>query len=199
MRNQFLYQTSTLYECCINKLQQGERTFTFHILSFGHPTMSIPNTRPDSFFREGKMLKEGSRERTDDWVTMMGLSTQVLLQSLSPGLCSSICSSQLHLHHSSQVRRISLLENRGNPTFTCSVVSTRNWLPWGYLTRNVWTHFWLSWLKEEVTAASSRGRGRCDTPCNVQVPSPTKTCLVQMSTLLRFRKPTLVLCKTRNA
>ena len=132
-----------------------KENFIFYILFFGHSTMSIPNTRPDSFFRAGGMLKEGSRERTDDWVTMMGLSTQVLLGS-SPGLCSPICSSQLHLHHSSQVRRISLSENRGNPAFIpVQWFSARNWLPQGYLTNNVWTHFWLSRLKEEVTAASS--------------------------------------------
>ena len=121
-----------------------KENFIFYILFFGHSTMSIPNTRPDSFFRAGEMLKEGSRERMDDWVTMMGLSTQILLAS-SPGLCSPICPSQLHLHHSSQVRRISLSENRENPSFTpVQWFSARNWLPQGYLTNNVWTHFWLS-------------------------------------------------------
>ena len=34
MSNQFLDQTLTLHECYINKLQQGEKNFTFHILSF---------------------------------------------------------------------------------------------------------------------------------------------------------------------
>jgi hypothetical protein len=46
---------------------------TFHILTFCHPTMSIPNTRPDSFLRAGGMLKEGSRERIEDWIIMMRL------------------------------------------------------------------------------------------------------------------------------
>ena len=132
-----------------------KENFTFHILSFCHPTRSIPNTRPDSFFRAGGMLKERSRERVENWIIVMSLSTQVLLSS-SPGLCSPICSSQLHLHHSSQVRSISLPEDRGNPAFTPALwFSTRNWFPRGYLTNNVWTHFWLSRLREEVTTASS--------------------------------------------
>ena len=144
MRNQFLDQTSTLYECCINKLQQSERELYIAHTILWPPNYEYPQHETRFFLRAGKMLKEGSRERMDDWVTMMGLSTQILLGS-SPGLCSSICSSQLHLHHSSQVRRISLLENRGNPTFTqAQWFSTRNWLPRGYLTSNVWTHFWLS-------------------------------------------------------
>ena len=94
-----------------------KENFTFHILSFCHPTMSIPNTIPDSFFRAGGMLKEGSRERIENRIIVMGLSPQVLLSS-SPGLCSPICSSQLHLHHSIQVRSISLPEDRGNSAFT---------------------------------------------------------------------------------
>ena len=81
--------------------------FTFHVpFDCGYlPT----HTTPDSFFRAGGMLKEGSRERIEDWVIMVGLSTQILLSS-SPGLCNPFCSSQLHLHHSSQVMSVSLLE-----------------------------------------------------------------------------------------
>ena len=110
-----------------------KENFTFHIQSFCHQTMSIPNTRPDSFFRASGMLKEGSRERIENWIIVMGLSPQVLLSS-SPGLCSPICSSQLHLHHSSPVRSISLPEDRGNPAFTpAQWFSTRNWFPRGYL------------------------------------------------------------------
>ena len=125
-----------------------KENFTFHILSFCHPTMSTPNTRPDSFFRAGGMLKEGSRERVENWIIVTGLFTQVLLSS-SPGLCSPICSSQLHLHHSIQVRSISLPEDRGNSAFTpAQRFSARNWLPRGYLTNNVWTHFWLSRLRD---------------------------------------------------
>ena len=106
-----------------------KENFTFHILSFCHPTMSTPNTRPDSFFRAGGMLKDGSRERIENWIIVMGLSPQVLLSS-SPGLCYPIYSSQLHLHHSSQVRSISLPEDRGNTAFTLAQwFSTRNWLP----------------------------------------------------------------------
>ena len=132
-----------------------KENFTFHILSFCHPTRSIPNTRPDSFFRVGGMLKEGSRERVENWIIMTGLSTQVLLSS-SPDLCYPICSSQLHLHHSSQVKSISLPGDRGNPAFTpAQWFSTRNWLPRGYLTNKVWTYFWLSRLREKVTTASS--------------------------------------------
>ena len=131
------------YECCI-KLQQGERELCIPHTILCHPTMSIPNTRPDYFFRAGGMLKEGSRENTEDWIIMMGLSTQVLLSS-SPGLCRPICSYQLHLHHSSQVMRISLLEDRRNPAFTPALcLSARNWLPQGHLINNVWVWFWLS-------------------------------------------------------
>ena len=141
--NQFLDQTLTLYECCI-KLQQGERELCIPHTILCHPTMSIPNTRPDYYFRAGGMLKEGSRENTEDWIIMMGLSTQVLLSS-SPGLCRPICSYQLHLHHSSQVMRISLPEDRRNPTFTPALyLSARNWLPQGHLINNVWMCFWLS-------------------------------------------------------
>ena len=50
-----------------------KETFTFSILPFCHPTMSIPNTKPDSFFRAGGMLKEGSRERIENWIIMMRL------------------------------------------------------------------------------------------------------------------------------
>ena len=139
--------TSTNY----NRVKEN---FTFHILFFGHP-IEYPQHKTRFFLRAGEMLKEGSRERMDDWVTMMGLSTKILLGS-SPGFCSSTCSSQLHLHHSSQVRRISFLENRGNPAFIpAQWFSTRNWLPRGYLTNNVWTQFFLSRLREEVTAAPS--------------------------------------------
>ena len=145
--NQFLDQTLTLYECCI-KLQQGERELCIPHTILCHPTMSIPNTRPDYFFRAGGMLKEGSRERIENWIIVMGLSPQVLLSS-SPGLCSPICSSQVHRHHSSPVRSISLPEDRGNPAFTpAQWLSTRNWFPGGYLANNVWAHFWLSQLRD---------------------------------------------------
>ena len=142
MSNQFLDQTLTLYECCINKLQQGERELYIPHNILCHPTMSIPNTRPDSFFRAGGMLKEGSRERIENWIIVMDLSMQVLLGS-SPGLCSPICSSELRFHHSSQVRGISLLEDRGNPAFIpAQWFSTRNSrFPGEYLANNVWTHF----------------------------------------------------------
>ena len=50
-----------------------KENFTFHILSFCHPTMSTPNTRLDSFLRAGGMLKEGSRERIENWIIMMRL------------------------------------------------------------------------------------------------------------------------------
>ena len=124
-----------------------KENFTLHITILCHPTMSISNTRPDSFFRAGGMLKEGSRENTEDWIIMMCLSTQVLLSS-SPGLCRPICLYQLLLHHSSQVMIISLLEDRGNPTFTPALwLSARNWLPQGHLINNVWICFWLSQLK----------------------------------------------------
>ena len=81
--------------------------FTFHV-PFDCEYLPT-HTTPDYFFRAGGMLKEGSRERTEDWVIVVGLSTQILLSS-SPGLCNPFCSSQLHLHHSSQVMSVSLLE-----------------------------------------------------------------------------------------
>ena len=73
--------------------------FILHLLFFCHPTMSTPTQDQILFFRTGGMLEE-SKEGIEDWTVVMGVSTQILVSS-SPGLCHPICSSQLHLHHSS--------------------------------------------------------------------------------------------------
>ena len=199
--NQFLDQTSTLYECFINKLQQGERDLYIQHTTLLPPNYEYPQHKT-RLFLQSRWNVEGGKQR-EDWELDhhdASVPPQVLLSS-SLGLCSPICSSQVHLHHSSPVRSISLPEDKGNPAFTpAQWLSTRNWFPGGYLANNVWAHFWLSQLRDRwLLHPVDRGRRCCDTPCNVQVPSPTKTCLVQMSTLLRLRKPAAVPCKTWNA
>lgn len=127
---------------------------TLHSTYCCHPTLSISNTRPDSFFRAGGMLKEGSRERilrtgSSWWVCPPKYCWVHLLVSAVPSV---------HLSSTSITQArwgvFSLLENRGNPAFTpAQWFSTMNCFR-GYLTNNVWTVF-LSRLREEVTAAPS--------------------------------------------
>ena len=202
--NQFLDQTLTLHEQSIpwsdfdtiwvlhQQTATGwKRTLHSTFYPFSTQLWISPTQDQTLFFRADGML-ECRKERIEDWIIMIGLSTQVLLSS-SPGLCHPIA----HLSSTSTTQagdEYFFPRKQRKPVFTpAQWLSTRNWLPWGYLT-NVWIYFWLSWLREGVITGTpvDRGRGCCCTFCNVQVSSSKKTCLVQMSAVLRLRKPASV-------
>lgn len=142
MSSQFPHRMVTIWAPTNTKEWKG--TISHVILLPSKYKCSPTQIKLGSFFRAGGMSKEGSREGSEDWTVMMGLSTQIQWVHL---LVSGIPSAYLRPNSTSQAQGLntSLLEashhEQRSPAFTpAQWFSTGNRLP-QRTAGNVWTHF----------------------------------------------------------